>query len=242
MKKVFLSIVCVFFALFSNGQRMVTFMAEDSLKVTAELYTTYSQTSNYMLLFHQAEYSRGEFEQIATRLIKLNYNCLAVDLRYGNGVNFINNETAMLARTGKYANSMVDCEKDIIAAIDFIYSMDSTAQIFLLGSSFSGSLCLKVAKDREDIKAVIAYSPGEFFSNFKVSEYITGLETPCYIGCARPEYSYITEIAKNIASPKKVIFRPENSNGEHGAKALWWNSNANEEYWLSLLFFLKDYK
>ena len=148
----------------------------------------------------------------------------------------------MLARTGKYANSMIDCEKDILAAIDFVYSMDSTAQIFLLGSSFSGSLCLKVAKDRSDIKAVIAYSPGEFFSNFSVADYISGLQTPCYIACARPEYSYITEIAKNIESPKKVIFRPENSNGEHGAKALWWNSNANEEYWLSLLFFLKDFK
>lgn len=242
MKKVFLSVVCFFFALFCSGQNIVTFYASDSLKVTADLYNTFSRSNKYMLLFHQAEYSRGEFEQIATRLIKLDYHCLAVDLRYGNGVNFVSNETAMLARSEDYASTMMDCEKDILAAISYIYSIDSTAQIFLLGSSFSGSLCLKVAKDRPDIKAVIAYSPGEFFSSFSLADYISGLTTPTYIACGRSEYSYIADIAKNVTATDKVLFRPENSNGEHGAKALWWNSNANEEYWLSLLFFLKDFK
>ena len=242
MKKILLSIVGFLFALMCFGQKTVTFLASDSLTVTADLYNTFSQSNKYMLLFHQAEYSRGEFEQTAIRLIKLNYNSLAVDLRYGNGVNFISNETAMLARSEGYPVTMMDCEKDILAAISYVYSIDSTAEIYLLGSSFSGSMCLKVAEDRSVIKAVIAYSPGEFFGSFNVAEYISGLNIPTYIASSRSEYSYVADIAKNITSPTKILFRPENSNGEHGSKALWWNSNANEEYWLSLLFFLKDFK
>ena len=234
----FLFIVCSI----AYGQRVLTFKTSDSLEVTADFYETYAESNKYMLMFHQAEYSRGEYQQIASRIIKLDINCLAVDLRYGNEVNFINNETAMRARLDGHSISMMDCEKDILAAIDYVYNMDSTAKIFLMGSSFSGSLCLKVAKDRNDIQAVIAYSPGEFFTDFSVEEYLKGLNTPTYIGCSRNEYSYASQLAEGITSTKSVIFRPEGSGGMYGACNLWWNSDTSEEFWLSLLFFLKDFK
>ena len=233
-----LSLVCSL----TYGQRLLTFKTSDGLEVTADFYETFAESNKYMLMFHQADYSRGELVPIASRLIKLDMNCIAVDLRYGNEVHYINNETAMRVRLNVNTISMMDCEKDILAAIEYVYTMDPTAKIFLMGSSFSASLCLKVAKDRNDIQAVIAYSPGEFFGDFSVAQYIQGLETPSYIACPRNEYTYVSQLADGITSPKSVLFRPEGSGGMHGARCLWWNSDTSEDFWLSLLFFLKDFK
>ena len=242
MKKLFVTVICSFMLVCSFGQRIVSFKASDGLEVTADFYETFAESNKYMLMFHQAEYSRGEFQQIAARIMKLDINCIAVDLRYGNEVNYINNETAMLAKLNNYPQTMLDCEKDMLAAIEYVYSIDSSAQIFLMGSSFSASLCLKIAKDRNDIKAVIAYSPGEFFGDLSIAQYVKGIQIPTYIGCARSEYNYVSQIAENITSSTRVLFKPEEADGSHGAKTLWWDSKTSEEFWLSLLFFLKDFK
>ena len=226
-----------------NAQRNITFTAADGLEITADLYETDVESHRYMLLFHQAEYSRGEFQQIATRLIKLGFNCLAVDLRYGNEVNFINNETAMRARQGNFEVSMLAAKRDMEAAISYVKSLQDSVSIFLLGSSFSASLSLILAKERPDITAVIGFSPGEFFgAELSVEKYIRGLHIPVFIGCPRSEYFYVTQLLSGVISNHKVVFRPERSDGLHGAKTLWWESATRDEFWLSLLFFLKDFK
>lgn len=231
------------FSIHSQAQRTITFLASDGLEITADVYDTDVESSKYMLLFHQAEYSRGEFLQIATRLIKIGFTCIAVDLRYGNEVNFVNNETAMRAKKGGFQLRMLDCEKDILAAISYVKSIDAKPRIFLLGSSFSASLCLKVANERNDIEAVIGFSPGEFFgTDLNVEEAIRGLQTPFFVGCPRSEHYYVLQLLSGVQSKKKIIFKPEGSDGLHGAKTLWWESSTRDEFWLSLLFFLKDFK
>ncbi len=243
MKKLYAIIMCLCFAFTMWGQEIVSFSASDGLSITADVYETFEPSNKYMLLFHQEDGSRGEFQQIAKRLVKLDFNCVAVDLRYGNEVNFINNETAMLAKSGDFAVSMTECEKDILATINYVRSLNPNAELFIFGSSFSASLCLKVATDSSSLfKAVIAYSPGEFFADMNMSEYVKNLKTPMYVACNRTEYSYVSAIVKNVATQKKVVFRPEKNTKEHGAKSLWWESEGNESFWLSLLFFLKDFK
>lgn len=237
-------IFILFFVSFqSMSQRIVTFRSVDGLEVTADFYETDAQTHKYLLLFHQAEYSRGEYMQIATRLIKLGFNCLAVDLRFGQEVNFVNNETAMRARKGGFPVTMLDCEKDMIASIQYVKTLDPNARIFLLGSSFSASLCLKLATERSDVEAVMGFSPGEFFgADLSVEQTIQGLSVPVFIGCPRSEHFYVIQLMSGVQSKKKVIFKPEGSDGLHGAKTLWWESATRDEFWLSLLFFLKDFK
>ncbi|MFO7868874.1 MAG: dienelactone hydrolase family protein [Bacteroidales bacterium] len=234
-------LVCAQDSLFS--QKLVTFRASDGLTVTADLYETDIESQRYLLLFHQAEYSRGEFKQIATRLIKLGFNCLAVDLRYGNEVNFINNETAMRARQGSYDVSMLDAKRDMVAAIQYVHTLQDSARIFLLGSSYSASLALVLAQEREDVEAVIAFSPGEFFgAQLNVENTLRGLDKPIFVGCPRSEYFYVSQLLSGVTSSNKVVFRPQSSDGLHGAKTLWWESATRDEFWLSLLFFLKDFK
>lgn len=226
-----------------QAQRLVTFSAADGLEVSADLYETDIESHRYMILFHQAEYSRGEFQQIATRLIKLGFNCLAVDLRYGNEINFIHNETAMRARQGNFEVSMLAAKRDMEAAISYVKSLQDSVSIFLLGSSFSASLALIMANERTDITAVMAFSPGEFFGEkYQVEERLRGLSIPVFVGCPRSEYFYVTQLVSGVTSRNKIVFRPESSDGLHGAKTLWWESQTRDEFWLSLLFFLKDFK
>ena len=58
-------------------------------------YNIYLKDYNYpfILFFHQEGSSRGEYAGIAKKFFNLNYNCLAVDLRYGGESNYIKNET-----------------------------------------------------------------------------------------------------------------------------------------------------
>ena len=57
----------------------VVFHSADSLQITADEYII-AKENPYILLFHEQGSSRGEFESIAERLCKMDYNCLAVDL------------------------------------------------------------------------------------------------------------------------------------------------------------------
>jgi len=87
---------CILFLLVLNlpteGQKKVTFSTSDGLTITADLYLK-DKDLPFILLFHQGNYSRGEYKEIAPKLLNLNYNCLSVDLRSGGKVNFVENET-----------------------------------------------------------------------------------------------------------------------------------------------------
>jgi len=59
----------------------ITFKSVDDLLITADRYTPHTSNSTPLIvLFHQAGSSRGEYSEIAPRLNKLGFNCIAVDL------------------------------------------------------------------------------------------------------------------------------------------------------------------
>jgi len=227
----------------SYSQQKVTFASSDGIEIRGDLYETEDQSNDYFLLFHQEKSSRGESKDIATRLIKLGYNCLAVDLRSGKECNFILNETAQNAQTKGISPKLLDSEKDIEASISYLAQKDSLANIYLLGSSFSASLSLKEAIENSLVKAVVAYSPGEYFGEeLKIKDVISNINKPVYVGCAKSEVKYVSELLSNIKHRKIAIFHPNYGEGEHGSKALSWESEARNEYWLDLLLFLKKLK
>ena len=79
------------------AQQKISFPAKDGIEVTADLYFLASDKP-YVILLHQARYSRGEYIEIAPKIVNLGYNCIAVDLRSGNEVNGVVNETAKRAK------------------------------------------------------------------------------------------------------------------------------------------------
>lgn len=232
-----LSIVIIFIFSFLGleAQEKETFFAEDGLKITADLYQK-NPSYPYIILLHQAGYSRGEYRQIANKIVKFGYNCLAVDLRSGGEVNFIQNHTALLAVQQGYAVDYLSSKKDIEAAIKWV-KQRSNKTVVLFGSSFSASLCLLIAKNNPDVKAVIAFSPGEFFGpKLIIQNEIKNFDKPVFAASSFRESPYVDTLLLDVSSSNKTIFAPKKG-GEHGSKSLWRCNPNNQEYWLALTMF-----
>ncbi len=222
--------------LYVCGQDIVRFYSSDSLPITAYIYEN-DPSFPYMILLHQGGYSKGEYIETAPRLMNLGYNCLAVDLRSGEQVNSIPNETAREAKKRNLPTNYLDAKKDIEAAIDYAYNL-SKKPVVLVGSSYSASLALYLAKNNQKVKAVVAFSPGEYFGNdLKIQSHLLNFDKPVLIACSQREYPYVVELTKNIHNNLKTIFKPQEGQGEHGSKALWSTSPTSKEYWLSILMF-----
>ena len=219
------------------GQRTITFPSEDGLNITADIYLSNDSTLPYILLCHQAGYSRGEYNETAKKFSRLGFNCMAIDLRSGGEVNGVQNMTFSEASKNKKGTEYLDAEQDIRAAIDFLFEKNKK-KVVIVGSSYSASLVLKVAVDNEKVQSVIAFSPGEYFGKkLKLHEAIADLDKPVLVLSSAKERDDINKLMKDVKSKKKNIFSPA-TGGEHGSKALW-KVNANyHDYWISVMMFL----
>lgn len=222
-------------------QSKIEFISDDGLLITADHY--YSNKKNpYILLFHTETSSRGEFELMAERFCKMHFNCLAVDLRSGSKFEFVKNLTAEQAMLKGFERNLKNAEADIKTAIHFADSL-SSEKLILLGSSSSASLCLKVAKERDEISAVMALSPGEFFQpEFSLEFVFSDYKIPVYITGNQAEISYLKTISSDLKEEYKTIFSAsENTRGRGTALFMPGNPTQNE-YWMSVLIFVKSLK
>ena len=241
MKYFYTTLCILLFSGFLRSQEKVSFLADDGLLITADLYEI-NPKKPYILLFHQAGFSRGEFKETTQKLIKFGYNCLAVDLRSGGEVNYIQNHTALLAVQKGYETDFLSSQKDILAAIKWVKER-SRKPVILFGSSFSASLCLLAAIDNPNVKAVIAFSPGEFFlEHFAVKEKLAGYNKPVFAASSKREYPFVVDMLNLVPPSFKTLFAPQNGQGEHGSKSLWEICPENSEYWLALTMFFSKIK
>lgn len=219
-----------------SAQTRVNFSSADGLSVVADKYFVHD-TLPWILMFHQSGSSRGEFREIAPKIVRLGYNALAVDLRHGKEINFVPNETSIAAQDKNLPRTMTDARMDMLAAMDWVRSQ-SDKPFVLFGSSYSASLAMILARDNPVTSAVVAFSPGEFFGAPNlVRNAVRNLDVPVFLASTRREYPYITELSSGIGTDKKIIFTPSESQGTHGAKALWESEPCSKEYWLGLLMF-----
>jgi hypothetical protein len=171
--------------------------------------------------------------------LKLEYNCLAVDLRSGEKMNYITNETALRAKENNFPHTYLDAQQDIKAAMKFVQKYNKKP-VILFGSSYSASLSLIIAQKSDNVKAVIAFSPGEFFRpEIIVKNAITGLSKPVFVSTSDIEYEYINEMLSEVPEGNKHIYRPPKGKGVHGAKTLWSANESSDECWLELMLFFK---
>ena len=237
-----LSLSSLFFLFFlsSFAQKPIRFPARDGVKITADQYI-HHKDSSYIILCHMAKSSRGEYNEVAGRMGKLGYNCLAIDLRSGDEFNYKINETAMQARQRGLPVDYMDAEADIVDAIEFVKRI-SDKRIILVGSSYSASLALKIASEDNIISSVVAFSPGEYFGSLiSIQNTIAGLEIPIFITCKDSEVPYVKELVSGITSKKMITFYPK-TGGKHGASSLFKDNPNNQEYWINLLSFMQNLK
>ena len=217
----------------------VTFYSSDSLLITADEYTV-SDELPYIILFHEQGASRGEFKTTARRLCKMDYNCLAVDLRNGGSSGFVSNETAKRCRENRCATGVNDITMDMRSAIEYAFQK-SDKGVILFGSGANGSLSLKLAAESELVIAVVALSPGEYFlPGLSIHDTISNLRKPVFITSSRTEVPYMEQLVSGMDEQYVTVFKPDLGEGGRGTASLTSENEHNSEYWLALLLFFKD--
>ncbi len=228
-----------------QAEETITFTAKDGLEVSADLYLTDHSQGPFIILFHQAGWSRGEYLEIAPKLNALGYNCLAVDQRSGEQVNGIMNLTAKRAKEQGLSTHYPDALPDMLAAIAYVKATYQPQKLILWGSSYSSALVLKIAGDEPTIAdAVLAFAPGEYFKGFgQAEDWITQsakhIKIPAFITSAKKEHEYWKGIFEAIPGTTKRSFLPA-SEGNHGSRALWEQFEDHQSYWEAVTKFLKS--
>ena len=217
----------------------VSFSSADGLQITADEYII-EQDNPYIILLHQQESSRGEYTTIAPKLCKMDYNCLAVDLRNGGNDNYVSNETAKRCREDRCPQRPADVEGDIISAIDYAFAK-SQLPVILFGSGANSSLCLKIARENDKVRAVVALSPGEYFlPDINIRDTLSGLRKPVFVTSSLSEFPYVLEMVSGIPEGYLNAFEPKMGEGGRGTQSLSTETINHSEYWLALLLFFKD--
>ncbi|MFT4637365.1 MAG: alpha-beta hydrolase superfamily lysophospholipase [Verrucomicrobiales bacterium] len=140
---------------------IVSFDSQDGLEVTADLFMAHENPETpFILLFHQAGFSRGEYREIAPRLNQLGFNCMAIDQRSGNAANGVTNETAQRAKAAGKPTGFTDAIPDMLAAIATAKENYGKGTVLGWGSSYSSALILKLAgDDPELVDGTLSFSP-----------------------------------------------------------------------------------
>ncbi|MCB8999986.1 MAG: hypothetical protein H6540_07985 [Bacteroidales bacterium] len=216
----------------------MSFQAKDGLMVDADLYTS-KKSNPFIILLHQDESCKAEFDSLAPRFVKMNFNCLAVSLRSGDRVGYAKNETGVRAREEGFSYALRDGSMDIEAAINYIYDL-SGKKVSLLGSGSSASLALKIGRDNDKVNSVVALSPGEYFSSdFSLNDILKNFPKPIFVACTLQEAEYLTGI-EGFPDHDKQLFKPSQGKGYHGTTCLERQNPGRDEYWLALLLFYKS--
>ncbi|WP_299799800.1 alpha/beta fold hydrolase [uncultured Maribacter sp.] len=229
-----LSSICMF------AQKTIDFPSKDGLLITADYYEA-KGSETFILLFHQAGWSRGEYKEIAPKLNTLGYSCLAIDQRSGGAVNSVTNQTNQRAVEAGKEVKYLDAFQDIEATVAYVKKTYTPKKIVIWGSSYSSSLVLKYAGDYPDsVDAAMAFSPGEYFGKDDfIKNSAAHIKVPTFITSAQNEQDNWAAINDAIPTTTKVTYVPA-TKGNHGSRALWEKFEDNDGYWNAVKNFLKQ--
>ena len=195
-----------------------------------------------ILLAHQGGYNKYEYADIAPRLNEMGFNALAIDQRSGGSFADKQNKTySRAAQNGIENIQFADAAQDIESAIEYL--ADKYQQkIIVWGSSYSSSLALHVAENNENVKAVISFSPGDYFGEAfpSLKTVLPKISQPFLVTSSREEADALKGLLSDVnQSNMQLQFIPE-SDGFHGSRALWIDQEGAEEYWAAVRSFLEE--
>ena len=162
---------------------------------------------------------------------------MAIDQRSGKEVNGIINQTAIDADS-KFMNvGYAGAKSDLEAAIDYLYELNGNKPIILVGSSYSASLALWLGSENKKIKAVAAFSPGEYLKNMSLADTIRQIMVPTFITSSQREIGPVEKLIRFVKPKYITHFKPD-VEGIHGSRAIWDSTEGHEAYWNAFKEFL----
>ena len=218
----------------------ISFNSDDGVKVTADLYMSHEKDAPFIILYHQARYSRGEYREIVPKLIEMGFNCMAVDQRSGKEVNGVVNQTHLEAKKMNKATEYVDAIPDLEAAFTYVKNQIKPSKIIIWGSSYSSALVFYLGSiHRNDIAGILSFSPGEYFkiNGKEIRSFAANVKCPVFITSSGKEHKQWKGIFDSVTA-KKYSFLPMMEEGKHGSKALWADNSNHKEYWNEVTNFL----
>ncbi|MBI1774753.1 MAG: alpha/beta fold hydrolase [Proteobacteria bacterium] len=193
-----------------------------------------------ILLFHQAGSNRAEYATIAPNLLTLGFDALAIDQRSGGSLFGHDNETVQrLGHSEGYGKAYGDLE----AALLWARSTGRSGPAIVWGSSYSAALVfLLAAKHPDEVKALLAFSPGEYLDGAtSVRRAAAQLSIPIYVTSAKEgaEVAQAKAILDSAPGRQKIQFVPRIA-GVHGSSTLSLDRNPKgaEENWAAVKAFL----
>jgi dienelactone hydrolase len=142
------------------AQQEISFLAADSIRVVAHLYSASPDDTDRPLIvaFHQAgSNGRGEYASVSDRLLGAGYDLLAVDQRSG-GERF-GSENLTVDGIGE-STSYCAAMPDLRAAVEAARGLRPGAPLVIWGSSYSAALVLRLAAESPAaVVAALAFSP-----------------------------------------------------------------------------------
>ena len=221
----------------------ISFKADDGLQVTADLYMPHESSAPFIILYHQAGYSRGEYRSIAPKLNELGFNCMAVDQRSGDKINGVVNKTHQEALSKNLPTEYLDALPDIEAAYLYVKYGIKPEKIILWGSSYSAAIMFYMGSvHHNNLSGILSFAPGAYFkiNNKELKTYAARITCPVFVTSAKSEYKNWKAIYNEVRS-EKSYFLPE-TEGKHGSKALWDNNPNHMAYWSAVQEFLAQVK
>lgn len=227
-----------------SQHREVDFPTAGGIQMHADIYPSKGGGPTLILLFHQAGWSRGEYREIAPKLVELGYRVMAVDQRAGKGVNGVRNETHRRAAKRKMATRYLDAYVDMTAALNYAVETLEAKRVILWGSSYSASLVFRLAAEQpQHVVGLLAFSPGEYFRG-QGDQYVRNhakiVAAPVFVTSSKVERDKVKPIFDAVPADKKILFTPA-SLGRHGSRALWERWPDDDVYWASVTGFLTEY-
>ncbi len=236
-QQLFLLFLISFTSIFAQEQ--IQFPSEDGLQITGDYYKT--DAKKFIILFHQAGYSRGAYREIAPKLNTMGYSCLAIDQRSGKSVNDVPNLTFKAAQEKGLSTKYIDAYQDIKATIAYVKKNYQPEELIIWGSSYSSSLVLKHGGEFPDqVDGILAFSPGEYYEDKQyIQSTASDIQVPTFITSAANEQKAWQEIYDAIPEAYRNFFIPE-VDGIHGSRALWGQFPFSGDYWKAVTDFLKN--
>lgn len=156
--------------------KQVTFVTKDRIKIFGDMYlSSKGKKAPLIILFHQGGgNARGEYgTYIAARLLRQDYNIIAIDQR--NGANRFDNINRTAANLKGKEFGFCDAYQDLEAALLYAKKNGFTGKRFAWGSSYSAALVFRLAAEYpEDLTGILAFSPagGEPMSACKADQFV----------------------------------------------------------------------